>query len=232
LRSPNTSKNLSRRSVVLIPALNEASTITSVVQGVLPYGTPLVVSDGSSDDTAELARAAGAEVVELPKNRGYERALDVGFSHAVDHGASEVITFDADGQFDSEILGVVKAAMSDPDVRLVIGIRPEFARFGEWLFGMYTQMRFGVSDILCGVKGYSVSLQKEYGRFGSGSSVGTELALYGLRRNVRFVKVPAPVRSRFDSASRFGFGWRANKQILHALWHAVYDDLAALWPRK
>jgi glycosyltransferase involved in cell wall biosynthesis len=225
---PGALKDLSAQAVVLIPALNEAATIAEVVQGVLPYGTPLVVSDGSSDDTVTLARAAGAEVVELSRNRGYEGALDAGFSYAADRGASEIITFDADGQFDAKILGAVKAAMSETGVKLVIGVRPEFARFGEWLFGKYTQMRFGVADILCGVKGYSVSLQKEYGRFDNGSSVGTELALYALRRNVRFATVSAPVRPRADAVSRFGSGWRANKRILHALCQAVCDDLASL----
>ena len=229
---PESSKVLSGQAVVLIPALNEAATIADVVKGVLPYGTPLVVSDGSSDDTAELARAAGAEVVELAKNRGYEGALDAGFSHAADHGASEVITFDADGQFDAEILGAVKEAMSAPDVKLVIGIRPEFARFGEWLFGMYTRMRFGVGDILCGVKGYSVSLQQEYGRFDDGSSVGTELALYGLRKKVPFATVPAAVRPRADAVSRFGFGWSANRRILHALWRAICEDVSSRSERK
>ena len=77
---PGALKDLSAQAVVLIPALNEAATIAEVVQGVLPYGTPLVVSDGSSDDTVTLARAAGAEVVELSRNRGYEGALDAGFS--------------------------------------------------------------------------------------------------------------------------------------------------------
>jgi glycosyltransferase involved in cell wall biosynthesis len=216
---------------VLIPALNEAATITEIVKGVAPYGSPLVVSDGSSDDTAALAREAGAEVVELPENKGYEGALDAGFSYSVEQGAKQVITFDADGQFDVGLLGTVKAALAQSGVELVIGVRPQFARFSERLFGMYTRMRFGVADILCGVKGYSVGLQQAHGRFDSGTSVGTELALFGLRRRVGFTTVPAPVRSRPDTVSRFGSGWRANKKILHALRMAICEDMSSIMER-
>jgi glycosyltransferase involved in cell wall biosynthesis len=218
-------------TVVLIPALNESTTIVQVVKDVLPFGTPLVVSDGSSDDTAGRAREAGAEVVELQENTGYEGALDTGFSYAVERGAKQVITFDADGQFDAEILGTVKAALAQSGVELVIGIRPQFARFSERLFGMYTRLRFGVDDILCGVKGYSVILQQAHGQFDSGTSVGTELALFGLRRKVGFTTVPAPVRSRPHAVSRFGLGWRANKKILHALRLAICEDMSSTMER-
>ena len=71
------------RVYVLIPALNEAETIARVVEGVAPYGMPLVVSDGSEDETAKIARDAGAVVLELKRNRGYEGALDAGFAYAV-----------------------------------------------------------------------------------------------------------------------------------------------------
>jgi glycosyltransferase involved in cell wall biosynthesis len=227
----DTSGIFSRATVVLIPALNEAATIAEIVKGVASYGSPLVVSDGSSDDTAALAREAGAEVVELPENIGYEGALDTGFSYAVEQGAKQVITFDADGQFDAELLGTVKAALAQSDVELVIGIRPQLARFSERLFGMYTRMRFGVGDILCGVKGYSVVLQQAHGRFDGGTSVGTELALFGLRRKVGFTTVSAPVRSRPDAVSRFGLGWRANKKIIHALRLAIGEDMSSIMRR-
>ena len=49
------------KTVIVIPALNEAATIDDVVAGVAAHGAPLVVDDGSTDDTAEKAEAAGAE---------------------------------------------------------------------------------------------------------------------------------------------------------------------------
>ena len=215
----------SLKTVILIPALNEAETISDVVSGVREYGTPLVVSDGSTDDTARAARDAGAEVLELPVNRGYEGALDAGFAKAADIGAELVITFDADGQFNPVLLGDIKSLIASSGVSLVLGARPSFARVGECLFGYYTRIRYGVRDILCGVKAYPIALYLEHGRFDAGRSVGTELALTALRRGDRFVTVPAEVRSRQDDVPRFGSGWRANKRILIALLDAIVLDL-------
>jgi len=214
-----------RKTVILIPALNEAETISEVVSGVSEYGVPLVVSDGSTDDTAIVARAAGAAVLELPGNRGYEGALDAGFAEAANLGADIVITFDADGQFDPKLLGEISSVIDSTGNALVLGIRPAFARFAECLFGFYARMRYGVRDILCGVKAYPIALYRDHGRFDAGRSVGTELALAALRRGDRFATVPAEVRARQDDRPRFGTGWRANKRILIALFDAIVSDV-------
>jgi glycosyltransferase involved in cell wall biosynthesis len=60
----------------------------------------LVISDGSVDRTAELARAAGATVLELPYNLGIGGALRTGFTYAVRNGYDRAVQFDADGQHD------------------------------------------------------------------------------------------------------------------------------------
>ncbi len=213
------------KTVILIPALNEAETISDVVSGVREYGTPLVVSDGSTDDTAGAARAAGAEVLELPINRGYEGALDAGFAKAAELDAEIVITFDADGQFNPKLLGDIQSEIAATGVSLVFGVRPTYARIGECLFGYYTRIRYDVRDILCGVKAYPIALYLEHGQFDGGRSVGTELALAALRRGDRFVTIPAEVRPRQDDKPRFGSGWRGNKRILIALLDAVVLDL-------
>lgn len=213
------------KTIILIPALNEAGTISDVVSGVKEYGTPLVVSDGSTDDTAGAACAAGAEVLELPVNRGYEGALDAGFAKAAELDAEIVVTFDADGQFDPKLIGDIQSVIATSGVSLVLGVRPSYARIGERLFGYYACSRYGVRDILCGVKAYPIALYFDHGRFDGGRSVGTELALAALRRGDRFVTIPAEVRSRRDDKPRFGSGWRANKRILIALLDAVVLDL-------
>ena len=65
-----------------MPGYNEAETITEVVKSATYFGAPLVVDDGSSDGTAELAQAAGAQVVRLSANVGYEGAIEAGFEAA------------------------------------------------------------------------------------------------------------------------------------------------------
>jgi glycosyltransferase involved in cell wall biosynthesis len=86
--------------VVVVPALNEEARVAGVVSELRQhFGTVVVVDDGSSDRTAELARAAGARVVTHPSNLGQGAALQTGFAYALTDPATRfVVTFDSDGQ--------------------------------------------------------------------------------------------------------------------------------------
>jgi polyprenyl-phospho-N-acetylgalactosaminyl synthase len=84
---------------VVIPAYNEGPVISRVVSEVKRAGyAVVVVDDGSSDATAEEARAAGAGVITHPFNLGQGAALQTGIDYAVMQGAEVIVTFDADGQ--------------------------------------------------------------------------------------------------------------------------------------
>ncbi|WP_235561920.1 glycosyltransferase family 2 protein [Marmoricola sp. Leaf446] len=85
---------------MVVPAYNEASTIVGVVQALLAHFDRVVcVDDGSTDDTASLARSAGATVVRHVLNRGQGAALQTGFDLVLRAGGARyVVTFDADGQ--------------------------------------------------------------------------------------------------------------------------------------
>jgi glycosyltransferase involved in cell wall biosynthesis len=91
---------VSRHQVhVVMAAYNEGPVISRVVADVRRAGYPVVVvDDGSRDDTADIAAAAGAEVVRHPFNLGQGAALQTGIDHALAQGAAFVVTFDADGQ--------------------------------------------------------------------------------------------------------------------------------------
>lgn len=219
------------RTVIVLPAHNEAASIARVVQQVLPYGQPIVVDDGSTDATAALAGEAGATVVRLARNQGYERALEAGFARAETLAADAVVTFDADGQFEAGLLAGMLAPIAAGRADLVLGLRPRTARFSEWLFGRYTKLRYGVDDILCGVKAYRMELYRRHGRFDGGRSVGTELALAALRRGARFATVPVPVKPREEGPSRFGRGLRSNLRILTAMRLAICADLRHIFAR-
>ena len=138
---------------LVIPALNEAASIASVVSAALSYGQPIVVDDGSSDGTGELARAAGALVVTHEVNRGYDEALASGLSFAIKKGFDFAITLDADGQHQPYILGeFVAKLIGGADV--VIGYRDRHQRFAEYVFSVIAQFFWGIADPLCGMKGY------------------------------------------------------------------------------
>ncbi|HWS71763.1 MAG TPA: glycosyltransferase family 2 protein, partial [Thermoanaerobaculia bacterium] len=89
----------SERILALIPALNAARMIAPVIESTkLEVERVLVIDDGSSDGTKDVAEAAGATVVRHEQNRGKGGALKTGFAYAVEHGFDGVITLDADGQ--------------------------------------------------------------------------------------------------------------------------------------
>ena len=108
----------------LIPAHNEAPRIASVVAAARERLPVLVVDDGSTDQTAERAREAGATVIEQRPNQGKGGALRTGFRQAIDDGAEALLTLDGDGQHDpAEISRFLEAWAGDPRPDLVIGRR-------------------------------------------------------------------------------------------------------------
>ena len=215
--SPKTAK----RVCVVIPALNEAATIGSVVLSIRIYGMPVVVDDGSDDGTGELAKTAGASVVTHAARRGYDKALDSGFARADELGCDYVITMDADGQHDSGIVGMFVEAL-DAGADLVVGIRDRRQRVGEHIFAWVAGWKWGISDPLCGMKGYQIELYRNLGYFDSFDSIGTELAIYAAKRGKRITQLRLKTKER-NSATRFGRGWDANRRIFRAL-------LFNLWP--
>jgi glycosyltransferase involved in cell wall biosynthesis len=113
--------------IALIPAYNEEARITGVVRGASLHLPVLVVDDGSKDETAHLAKKAGAEVISYQPNRGKGAALRVGFKKAMEMGVSAVLTLDADGQHDPDEIPLFLDAYATGVSKLIIGAR-DFSR--------------------------------------------------------------------------------------------------------
>ena len=206
------------RLAIIIPAYNEAVTITSIVHAVIAYGAPIVVDDGSTDQTAYLARAAGAEVVSHENNLGYDAALDSGFVHANKIGYDFALTMDADGQHNPSLLpGFIKALGEGVDV--VIGVRDRRQRIAEHAFALVSRLLWGIRDPLCGMKAYRIELYRSLGHFDAYGSIGTELVIYAARQHKNIVQIPVLTCDRVD-APRFGLKLDANLKIFKALYYA------------
>lgn len=206
---------------IVIPALNESTTIRGVVEAAEIYGVPIVVDDGSTDDTANLARQAGAIVVSHERNRGYDAALNTGFKKAAGLGAEVIITVDADGQHDPSLIQKFIDGI-DAGADVVVGVRSRRQRFAEHLFAWYASLRFGIKDPLCGMKAYRTRVYGTLGHFDSYGSIGTELVIFAAKNGFRLGQMPFAVRER-KGQSRFGRVLAGNYKIIRAmalsLWH-------------
>lgn len=207
------------RPVVLIPAHREEGTIRSVVERAVRFAPVLVVDDSSPDETARQAESGGAMVIRNSYNLGYEGTLNRLFDEALQRGFTHAITLDADGEHDPHLLPQFLQRLQ-AGTAVVLGVRPHKQRLSEVVMGWYIFRRFGIRDILCGMKGYDLSLVEANGRFDTSQSIGTELALNSIRRGARFAQVAVRGTPRVD-APRFDKPLNANLRILIALWRAI-----------
>ena len=117
------------RILAIVPAHDEGPRIEAVVRGASRHLPVLVVDDGSSDDTAARAEAAGARVLRQLPNQGKGAALRAAFRLALDEGLDAVVTLDGDGQHDPAELPTFVTAFADasPRPELVVG-RRDFRR--------------------------------------------------------------------------------------------------------
>jgi len=172
--SPHSSKSPSLRAyqprvMVLIPAYNEAAKITGVINSVqhhLPEADILVVNDGSKDNTARLAKSAGATVISHPFNMGYGVACQTGFKYASRHEYDYVIQMDGDGQHEPACVPDLLKAIQDPKIDVVFGSRwlgmaeyngPILRKFGKFFFGFLAGLltRHKVTDPTTGFQALS-----------------------------------------------------------------------------
>ena len=110
--------------ICIIPAYNEAKTITKVITAVRPYVSEIVVvDDASTDNTKELANLAGATVLKHQINRGQGAALQTGNDYALSKKADIIIHFDADDQFQADEIPIMIAPLKHKQADIVFGSR-------------------------------------------------------------------------------------------------------------
>lgn len=117
--------------IIQIPALNEEGCIASTL-AALPRGIPgfdavevLVIDDGSTDRTVEVARAAGADhILRMGCNMGLARTFSAGLEYALSLGADVIVNTDADNQYCADDISTLVRPIVDGEAQIVIGARP------------------------------------------------------------------------------------------------------------
>lgn len=145
--------------LVIIPAWNEEKTIGSVVQEVISlYSVPVVVvDDGSTDRTTDVALEAGATVLPLAIHLETFAAIQAGFRFALEHGFQMVVTMDADGQHFPEcipdLVNKVQAGQAD----VAIGVNPERgSRLRKLAWSFFSCLSgFPYQDLTSGFKAFN-----------------------------------------------------------------------------
>ncbi|MCJ7566199.1 MAG: glycosyltransferase family 2 protein [Anaerolineales bacterium] len=151
--------------LVLIPAWNEAIRIRPILEAFRDSQTVLVVDDGSSDDTAAVARGVSVELVVHAQNMGKGVALSTGFAWALERGYDAVLTLDADGQHDPEEAHKFIEAYERGEGDLIIGRRdfremPLYRAFGNGIGTWMLSKVLGIKiyDNQCGYRLYTRKL--------------------------------------------------------------------------
>ncbi len=114
------------KKIAIVPALNEGRAIGGVIDEIRAFDPEidvLVVDDGSSDATADVARAHGARVASLPFNLGIGGSVQTGFRYAHEHGYELAVRCDGDGQHDPAQLAQIVQPVLDGRVDICVGSR-------------------------------------------------------------------------------------------------------------
>ena len=193
------------RVVALIPAYNEERFIGGVVLKARDFAdVVIVVDDGSSDATAEIARAAGATVVTHECNQGKGAALNTGFRKARELEPTVVVTIDGDGQHLPEEMPKVAAPVFRGEADIVIGSRylekrsevPLIRILGHLVFNCLTNAISGTSitDSQSGFRAFSLQALQTISFQSNGFAVESEMQFLAHDYALKLGEVPITVR--------------------------------------
>ena len=191
---------MSAKLLVVIPALNAERSVGAVVrESKLVNADVLVIDDGSSDRTGEMARDAGARVIRHDVNKGKGAALKTGFAYALENGFEVVVTLDADGQHLPHEISKFMTAYEETGGDLIIGGRAHL--FPQMLPRRRFANRFsarsiafasktGVTDSQSGFRLYSAHLLRNVRLRTNGFDLESEVIVYAGCRRFKVVTIP------------------------------------------
>ena len=184
-----------------IPAYNEENTISDLVKIAKKFVDKVVVcDDGSTDDTLNNAKLAGAEIISHKKNQGYGAAITTLFDYCRMQNADVMITLDGDGQHDPNQIPILLDTISQHSVDVVLGSRfldnntdtPGYRKRGIKIITSAANFGadFKVSDAQSGFRAYSKSAINAIHPTEQGMAVSTEILLKISNKGLSLAEVP------------------------------------------
>jgi len=198
--------------IVCIPAYNEEIKINDVVKKSLPYADKVIVcDDGSTDDTAALAKKAGAVVISHEKNQGYGATISTLFDYCRKNNAEIMVTLDGDGQHNPDQIPDLINVILKHKVDVVIGSRslkddknlPSYRKTGIKIITstINSATNLKVTDSQSGFRAYSKTAIDLIRPTESGMSASTEILLKISNNGLSMAEVPITVSYTGDTST-------------------------------
>lgn len=207
------------RSLAIVPAHNEAGAIGGVIDEIRAFDQRfdvVVVDDGSTDATAEIAAARGAAVVSLPFNLGIGGAVQTGFRYALQQGYELAVRLDGDGQHDPAELPKLLAVLERGEADVVTGSRfagsgngyrpPVARRLGIVFFARLVSAltRQTVTDTTSGFQALNRRGIELFAEDYPSDYPEVEATVLAVKHRLRLAEVPVSMREREHGASSIG----------------------------
>lgn len=225
-------ENTKRRAVVVIPAYNEEGSIEVVIKDVRKYvDNIVVVNDGSTDRTENIARKEGVVVVSHRMRIGLGKTFRDGVTKAIELGAEIIVNIDADGQYEAADIPRLVSPIASGDYDLVMGSRfagsielmPKMKRFGNKLFTrvLISITGVGITDGQTGFRAFSKELAETI-KIRGGYTYTQEMIIEAVVHKFRIAEIPINFRKREHGESKlmegpFHFAGLAGSLLLRVL---------------
>ncbi|MCJ7645460.1 glycosyltransferase family 2 protein [bacterium] len=221
-----------KKILVLIPAFNAEKTISQLIDQIsafIPRKDILVVDDGSTDNTYQLAKESGANCLQHKKNKGKVEALKTGFEYAVEQGYSGVITLDADLQHDPKFIPEFIREAENRTSGILVGTRHielKTMPFPRWLTNNVTSIIVSilgdtkVRDSQSGYRYISTEVLRSFKLSTKKYELESEILIKAGRK--RFKIAPVPISTIYHGSKSFINPLVDTGRFIKLMWKSLF----------